>query len=81
MQISRIEFSAEAAEKGEFAHFMLKEIHEQPRTIENAMRGRVDLEEGTAKLGGLNMSTSELRAIDQIVSSEVPVGGPTPESV
>ena len=67
VQISQIEFSPEAAEKGDFPHYMLKEIHEQPRTIENAMRGRLDLQEGTAKLGGLNMTTSELRAVDQIV--------------
>ena len=67
VQISQLEFSAEAAERGQFAHFMLKEIFEQPRTVENALRGRLDLEEGTAKFGGLNLSTAELRAIDQIV--------------
>ena len=67
VQISQLEFSAEAAERGKFAHFMLKEIYEQPRTVENALRGRIDLEEGTAKFGGLNLSTAELRAIDQIV--------------
>jgi glucosamine--fructose-6-phosphate aminotransferase (isomerizing) len=67
VQISQLEFSAEAAERGEFAHFMLKEIFEQPRTVENALRGRVDLEEGTAKFGGLNLSSAELRTIDQIV--------------
>jgi glucosamine--fructose-6-phosphate aminotransferase (isomerizing) len=67
VQISQLEFSAEAAERGNFAHFMLKEIFEQPRTVENALRGRVDLEDGTAKFGGLNLTTAELRAIDQIV--------------
>ncbi|EEF58891.1 glutamine--fructose-6-phosphate transaminase (isomerizing) [Pedosphaera parvula] len=67
VQISQLEFSPEQAEKGEFEHFMLKEIFEQPRTVANAMRGRIDLEEGTAKFGGLNMSVAELRAIDQIV--------------
>lgn len=67
VQISQLEFSAEAAERGQFAHYMLKEIFEQPRTVENALRGRIDLEEGTAKFGGLNLSTAELRAIDQIV--------------
>jgi glucosamine--fructose-6-phosphate aminotransferase (isomerizing) len=67
VQITELEFSAEAAERGNFAHFMLKEIFEQPRTVENALRGRVDLEEGTAKFGGLNLTTAELRAIDQIV--------------
>jgi len=66
-QISQLEYEAEAAERGDFAHFMLKEIFEQPRTVENAMRGRIVAEEGTAKFGGLNLSVTELRAIDQIV--------------
>ncbi len=67
VQISHLEYSAEAAERGEYAHFMLKEIFEQPRTVENALRGRMDQEDGTVKFGGLNLSTAELRAIDQIV--------------
>jgi glucosamine--fructose-6-phosphate aminotransferase (isomerizing) len=66
-QISEIEFAAEAAEKGDFAHFMLKEIFEQPRTVQNAFRGRLDENEATARLGGLNMSTAELRAVDRVV--------------
>jgi glutamine---fructose-6-phosphate transaminase (isomerizing) len=67
IQVSQIEFEASAAEKGRFAHFMLKEIFEQPSTIHNALRGRIDEDEATAKFGGLNLSSSELRAIDQIV--------------
>jgi len=67
VQISQIEYSAEAAEKGRFAHFMLKEIYEQPQTVRNALRGRIDFEESTAKFGGLNMTTAELRAIDRVV--------------
>jgi len=67
VQISQIEFSAEAAERGKFPHYMLKEIFEQPRTVENALRGRINHDESTAKFGGLNMSLAELRAIQQIV--------------
>jgi len=67
VQISRLEFGAEDAQRGEFAHFMLKEIFEQPRTVENALRGRVDLEGATARFGGLNLSAAELRGIDRIV--------------
>ena len=67
VQISRIEFSPEAAERGKYPHYMLKEIFEQPRTVENAMRGRLDPEEATAKFGGLNMTLAELRAVDRIV--------------
>ena len=67
VQISQIEFSAEAAERGDFPHYMLKEIFEQPRAVENALRGRIDHDEATAKFGGLNMSLAEMRAVDQIV--------------
>jgi len=66
-QIQQIEYGAEAAEKGAFPHYMLKEIFEQPRTLENAMRGRIDREELSAKFGGLNMTLAELRAVDRIV--------------
>ncbi len=67
VQISQIEFDAGAVDRGEYAHFMLKEIFEQARTVENAMRGRIDHDEATAKFGGLNMTSAELRAVDQIV--------------
>ncbi len=66
-QLSKIEFDAEAAERGKFPHYMLKEIFEQPKTVLNAIRGRLDPEDGTAKFGGLNMTTAELRDVDQIV--------------
>jgi glucosamine--fructose-6-phosphate aminotransferase (isomerizing) len=67
VQISQLEFGAEASERGEFAHFMLKEIFEQPRTVENALRGRVDVEGATARFGGLNMTPAELRSIERII--------------
>jgi glucosamine--fructose-6-phosphate aminotransferase (isomerizing) len=66
-QITKLEFDATAAERGSFPHFMLKEIFEQPRTVENAMRGRIDPDESTARFGGLNMSLAELREVDHIV--------------
>ena len=67
VQISNLEFSQEDAVRGKYEHFMLKEIFEQPRTVENALRGRVDKEGATAKFGGLNLSAAELRGIDRIV--------------
>jgi glucosamine--fructose-6-phosphate aminotransferase (isomerizing) len=67
IQISQLQFSHEDAVRGEHAHFMLKEIFEQPRTIENALRGRLDFKNATAKFGGLNLSEKELRFIDRIV--------------
>ena len=50
VQISNLEFSQEDAVRGKYAHFMLKEIFEQPRTVENALRGRVDNEGATARV-------------------------------
>jgi glucosamine--fructose-6-phosphate aminotransferase (isomerizing) len=67
VQVSNLEFSQEDAVRGKYEHFMLKEIFEQPRTVENALRGRVDNEGATAKFGGLNLTSAELRAIDRIV--------------
>jgi glucosamine--fructose-6-phosphate aminotransferase (isomerizing) len=67
VQISKLEFDQEDAVRGEHAHFMLKEIYEQPRTIENALRGRVCHKNATAHLGGLNLSEKELRSINRIV--------------
>src|SRR5580698_157599 len=67
VQISNLEFSHEDAARGKHAHFMLKEIYEQPQTVLNALRGRIDFEGATAKFGGLNMTPAELRGIDRIV--------------
>ena len=67
VQISKLEFSQEDAARGRYEHFMLKEIFEQPRTVENALRGRVDKEGATARFGGLNLTPAELRAVDRIV--------------
>jgi glucosamine--fructose-6-phosphate aminotransferase (isomerizing) len=51
--VEELTFDLDQIEKGGFQHFMLKEIHEQPETIQNSMRGRLLEEEGTIKLGGL----------------------------
>jgi glucosamine--fructose-6-phosphate aminotransferase (isomerizing) len=66
-KVSKIDWDLSQIERGGFDHFMLKEIFEQPETIENCMRGRLLPEEGTSKLGGLNMSDEELLKIDNIV--------------
>ena len=50
--IEEIEFSLDQIEKGNFKHFMLKEIYEQPKAIEDAIRGRIDLD-NNVKLGGI----------------------------
>ncbi|HSQ32881.1 MAG TPA: glutamine--fructose-6-phosphate transaminase (isomerizing) [Gemmatimonadaceae bacterium] len=65
--VSRIDWSLDEIEKGGFEHFMLKEIFEQPQTIQNTMRGRLVVDEGFSKLGGLNLSKEELQSFDQII--------------
>jgi glucosamine--fructose-6-phosphate aminotransferase (isomerizing) len=52
-EVEEVTLELSQIERGGFDHFMLKEIHEQPETIRNAMRGRLQVEEGTVVLGGL----------------------------
>jgi glucosamine--fructose-6-phosphate aminotransferase (isomerizing) len=66
-EIKEVEFSAQDAERGKYPHFMLKEIFEQPQTVQNAFRGRLSHDEATARLGGLNLSPAELRAVDRMI--------------
>jgi glucosamine--fructose-6-phosphate aminotransferase (isomerizing) len=66
-EVSKVEFSEEDVSKGDYPHYMLKEIFEQPETVRDAMRGRVSMEEATAKLGGLQMAPKELREIERVV--------------
>ena len=51
--LTRIDLSIEEIEKGEFPHFMLKEIHDQKHSISDTMRGRLNLFDGTTNLGGI----------------------------
>ena len=66
-QVSRVDWDLDMIERGGFAHFMLKEIFEQPASIQNTMRGRLLVDDGTAKLGGLDMSPEELLHFENIV--------------
>jgi glucosamine--fructose-6-phosphate aminotransferase (isomerizing) len=66
-RVNRIEWDLDQIEKGGFDHFMLKEIMEQPQTIENTMRGRLVTEDGFSKLGGLNLTMDELQNLDHII--------------
>jgi glutamine---fructose-6-phosphate transaminase (isomerizing) len=65
--VSKVDFTAEDVGKGDYPHYMLKEIFEQPNTVRDAMRGRLNTEESTAKLGGLNMVPAQLRDVGRIV--------------
>ncbi len=61
-----IEWDIEQVEKGGYSHFMLKEIMEEPNVIEDATRGRLIIEEGNVKLGGLESVESKLREINDL---------------
>jgi len=65
--LETIEWKIEEAEKGGYPHFMLKEIIEEPEVIENAIRGRLIIEEGSVKLGGLDSVSAQLREMDKLV--------------
>ena len=54
-------------DRGGYDHFMLKEIFEQPETVQNTMRGRLSLDDATAHFGGLNLSPQQLRSVDRIL--------------
>ena len=69
VKVSRVDFTEDEAEKGDFPHYMLKEIYEQPNSLRNAMRGRLSRDEATAVLGGLQMTPQELRQVDRIILS------------
>ncbi len=65
--VEEISWSLDMIEKEGYDHFMLKEIYEQPSTLRNAMRGRINFEEGIARLNGLNLQYDELRRIKRVV--------------
>jgi glucosamine--fructose-6-phosphate aminotransferase (isomerizing) len=67
LEISTIDYQQGQDELGDFPHYMLKEIFEQVQSVQNAVRGRLNVEESTAQLGGLNLSPQELRDIDRIL--------------
>ena len=64
---SEVDWDAGMAERGGYEHFMLKEIHEQPRALRETMRGRLSLEKRHVELPGLNMTDDEIRNIDRIL--------------
>lgn len=66
-QVETIEWNDEEAQKQGFDHFMLKEIFDQPKVFQDAIRGRLNFDEGTSVLGGLNMTDQEIRDIDRII--------------
>lgn len=65
--VQEIEWSLEQIELAGYEHYMLKEIEEQPDSLKNALRGRIDLQEGTVHLGGLADCTRELTQVKRII--------------
>jgi len=65
--IQELELQLEAIEKGGFDHFMLKEIFEQPQSIRNSMRGRIDLNKGIVSLGGIRDYKQKMINAERII--------------
>jgi len=65
--IDRVTWQVQDADIGDYAHYMEKEIFEQPAALENAMRGRFAADDSTALFGGLNMNANELRGMSRIM--------------
>ena len=65
--VDDVEWGLEAIELGPYPHFMLKEICEQPKTVQSTLRGRLLVDRGTARLNGLNLTPDDCRAIERIV--------------
>lgn len=66
-EIKEIDWDIDKIEKGGFDHFMLKEIFEQPESINNSFRGRLVVDSGKVKLGGLESVKEDLRKIERLV--------------
>ncbi|QDT68924.1 Glutamine--fructose-6-phosphate aminotransferase [isomerizing] [Planctomycetes bacterium MalM25] len=65
--VEQLDIDASQVELDGYPHYMLKEIFEQPETLRNAMRGRLDRDQATAVFGGLNLEPRQLRGIDRMV--------------
>lgn len=65
--VSEIDFDITEIEKGGFEHFMLKEIFEQPTVLQDVMRGRVRLEEGQVRLGGIEDYLDRLKLSSRVI--------------
>lgn len=66
-RIDRIDWKPDVIELGNFAHYMQKEIHEQPNTVRDACRGRLRRAEASAQFGGLNMTPRQLSRVRRVV--------------
>ncbi len=67
MAVEKLELDMQSIQKKGYDHFLLKEIWEQPESLKSTLNGRVNAESGTVKLGGLNMTDDELRAVRNVL--------------
>jgi glutamine---fructose-6-phosphate transaminase (isomerizing) len=65
--VQMLEMAPGEVDRGGYEHFMLKEIYEQPETLQNTMRGRLSIDDATAHFGGLNLSPQQLRGVSRIL--------------
>ncbi|PWL30130.1 glutamine--fructose-6-phosphate transaminase (isomerizing) [uncultured Roseivirga sp.] len=65
--IQKVDMELEAIEKGGYEHFMLKEIFEQPRSIGDCLRGRLNAQEGHLHLGGIHDYINKIKNADRIL--------------
>lgn len=65
--VEKLELDIQSIQKKGYKHFLLKEIMEQPQSVQATLLGRVDAETGRAELGGLNMSDDELREVENVM--------------
>jgi len=66
-EVNQIDWDLTQVERGGYAHFMLKEICEQPESLRNTLRGHLLEEEGTARVTGLNLSDEELKQFERVI--------------
>ncbi len=67
VHVETLEMDLQAIQKQGFDHFLLKEIFDQPRTVQATLAGRVIPDQGYARLGGINLSDDQLRAIKHVM--------------
>jgi glucosamine--fructose-6-phosphate aminotransferase (isomerizing) len=65
--VHRIDWEVADTDLGAFEHHMQKEIYEQPEALENALRGRLDDADATARFGGLNLEPQRLRQVERVI--------------
>ena len=66
-EVNQIDWDLTQVERGGYAHFMLKEICEQPESLRNTLRGHLLEEEGTARVTGLNLTDDELKQFERVI--------------